>query len=302
MRTEIDTRLDVSIIIVNYNTADLIKECIDSIRKHTSEIRYEIIIVDNGNELLNSLESKEVRIISLNNNLGFGRANNEGFKIAKGRNIFFLNPDTKLLNNAVKILSNFLDHHKEAGACGGNLYNSQIQPAYSFKRLFPGVKWEINELLNHIPQRIAFGSNYCFNQSQNPLTVACLSGACIMVKKEVFEETGGFGKEFFMYFEDTDLCKRISLHGWKIYNVPSAKIQHLESGSFKEFDNAKLEQKTQYLEKGRKIYYSKNHNKIYTRISDIIYNIFLTSRIILLRGGIKKDYYKIRKKYFKNVD
>lgn len=304
---------DVSIIIVNYQTENLVIDCVNSIRRQSDGIKYEIIIVDNGSirdlkrselsEDFVALEKDEnIRIIKLKENIGFGRANNKGWNEAKGRNILFLNPDTLLLNNAIKILSDFLDSNSKTGACGGNLYNIHFQPSYSHQRIFPGIKWEINELLNHIPQKIFFGSNYRFNNRKSPLKVTAISGADLMIKKKILEASGGFDKDYFMYFEDTDICKRIHDQGWEIFNVPFAKIQHIESGSFQKETHKPSEQKIKLFEESKKIYYSKNKSRTGRRISKIIYNIFLTSRILLVKEKRKKDYYKIRKFYFLNGD
>ena len=123
--------MDVSIIIINYNTLDMTRACIDSIFEKTSSLDFEVILVDN-NSKDNSKDffEKDKRIIYVynNDNLGFGVANNVGLKFAKGRNILFLNSDTLLVNNAIKILSDYLDGNSDVGACGGNLYNKDMTP------------------------------------------------------------------------------------------------------------------------------------------------------------------------------
>ena len=123
--------MDVSVIIVNYKTVPLILDCLESLRAKTKGITYEVIVVDNnsGDDFQERILERfpEVQCLPLPENVGFGRANNEGLKIAKGRNIFFLNPDTLLLNNAIKILSDYLDGHPQVGACGGNLYDAEMK-------------------------------------------------------------------------------------------------------------------------------------------------------------------------------
>lgn len=108
--------MDVSIIIVNYKTACLLANAVESIFDKTTGVDFEVIVVDNasGDDCGSLLARKfkgRVTYVGLNENIGFGRANNEGARLAKGRNLFFLNPDTILLNNAVKLLSNYLDAH-----------------------------------------------------------------------------------------------------------------------------------------------------------------------------------------------
>lgn len=300
--------MEVSVIIVNYKTSALVADCLKSVINLTKGVEYEVIIVDNNSEpnfrqsiieKVPEASSDNFIYLNLPENIGFGRANNEGIKIAKGRNIFFLNPDTILLNNAIKILSDFLDSHPQAGACGGNLYNETGQPVVSYKRFFPGLFWEIDDLFNSLPQKLVYGKNRIHNYSSGILSVAYITGADLMVKKEVAEKTGGFSNEFFLYFEETDLCRRIYKAGWKIFNVPEARIMHLESKSMGTDEKWESEFKTQWLEKSRKIYYKRNSSSLEIQLYNLIYDLFLTSRKVLINNPRKKEYYKIRKKYFK---
>ena len=144
--------IDVSIILVNYNTTDLLVQAIKSIYKYSSEFTYEIIVVDNNSKLspehvLKQNFNDDIIFISLPENIGFGRANNEGIKIAKGRNIFLLNTDTYLLNNAIKILSDYIDSHPKVGSCGGSLFTADLKPTYSYHRIPYGIwSYEISVL------------------------------------------------------------------------------------------------------------------------------------------------------------
>lgn len=302
--------MDVSIIIVNYNTSKLIIDCVKSIINLTQGVEYEIIIVDNNSEPefentirggANLKKEQNCKFLGLPENIGFGRANNEGIKIARGRNIFFLNPDTILLNNAIKILSNFLDTHPKVGACGGNLIDADGNPTHSYKRILPGVFWEFNELLNNYPQKLIYGNiNHYYNITNKPIKVGFITGADLMVKREVLEKTGTFSDEFFMYFEETDLCNRIHKSGYQIYSVPEAKICHLESKSFTADGAWQSELKTKLMEESRKIYYKRNTGKFKRRISNILYELFLNSRISLIKNTKKQEYYILRKLYYHN--
>lgn len=295
--------MDVSIIIVNYHTSALIADCLNSITAKTQGLEFEVIIVDNNSEpeLESIIRNKtgltndsRLHFLVLPENIGFGRANNEGLRIARGRNILFLNPDTILLNNAVKILSDFLDSHSEAGACGGNLYGEDMLPAQSFRRLLPGPIWELDELLNAKIQEVIFSRNKNFNHLSRPLEVGFITGADLLVKRSVLDITGSFSPDFFMYFEETDLCCRIKKAGYKIYSVPDAKIQHLESKSFEDTSSWESEKKTRWLEESRNIYYRRNLSTLHRRFSLLLYRLFLHSRRLLIKKPIKRQYYKDR--------
>ena len=300
-------QIDVSIIFVNYHTSGLLAASITSILKWTSGLKYEIIVIDNNSEedlkeelfkQIPLFTEEIIKIKMLPSNIGFGKANNEGIKIAKGRNILFLNPDTLLVNNAIKLLSDFLDTSGSAGACGGNLVSQEFSPLFSFKRISPGILWEMDELLNALPQKVFFGKNRQFNYSEKPLSVKMISGADLMVKKRVLDQLGGFDNDFFLYYEDTDLCHRILKAGGELYNLPNVKIIHLESRSFGQGNKGFSENKIRELERARKIYNKKKLSPFILTIADFIYYLFLSSRIKLVRNQKRKEYYEKRKKYF----
>lgn len=228
--------MDISIIIVNYNTEKYIKDCLASIYKQVFDIDFEIIIVDN-NSAENSLdEIKEmypaVRFVMLDSNLGFGAANNRGAEVAIGRNLFLLNPDTILLNNAVKILSDVIDSDATIGVCGGNLFNEDLSPAHSYTKIFPGILGEINLVLLNIIAILRWGNNRHFNRTEKAVSVARVSGADMMIKKSLYKSIGGFDENFFMYNEETELMYRIKNIGYQNLSIPNSKIIHLEGKSF----------------------------------------------------------------------
>ena len=225
--------MDVSIILVNYNTNGLLIDCVQSICLQTKHVSFEIIIVDNNSndfcpQDFTSLY-KNIKVIQLDLNIGFGRANNEGLKIAQGDYIFFLNSDTILLNDAVSILCNYLKDHISVGICGGNLYTREKKPNMSYTQSFPRAVDYIKLLM-----RFRSGSleDDLFNETgQNMKIGGYISGADLMIRKELLEKYGGFDPRFFMYFEDVELCYRIKRKGFEIHSVPSAKIIHLQGAS-----------------------------------------------------------------------
>ena len=271
--------MDVSIVIVNYNTKDLLKQCIESVFAKTQDLIYEIIVVDNassdGSQQMLKEVFPEVILVESPENLGFGRANNIGFDYAKGRNIFLLNSDTILLNNAVKILSDYLDDNPKTGICGGNLYDEKEQPLHSFRRSLPSLLFELSVLLGDILFKIIYGKNQEFNYTNKPLKVAYITGADMMINASVLSIAGKFDPDFFMYFEESELSWRVKKAGFSIYSVPSARIIHLESKSFS--DNYK---KIKMQLNSRSLYYKKTHSWFSRKIINIIYFFTLNSKIL----------------------
>ncbi|MDR1809420.1 MAG: glycosyltransferase family 2 protein [Prevotella sp.] len=219
--------VQVSVIIVNYNTAALLDECIESVIQKTEGVSYEIIVVDNRSEAgsLDSLVGKyqDVHFLFSGENLGFGKANNWGGKESNGKYLFFLNPDTLLVNNAIAILYEYMRQHPEAGICGGNLYSENMKPASSYYDT-DMLAYEYKILLNRERKP-------GFNKTGQPKDVNVIVGADLFISKQLFDEQNGFDPDFFMYFEEVELCNRIQNKGYKIVSVPQAKIIHKQGGS-----------------------------------------------------------------------
>lgn len=254
--------MDVSVIIVNYHTEQLIKDAISTIIEHTEGVEYEIIVVDNAPtdgacDFFECLGPKGmVRYVGMTENLGFGTANNEGFRHASGRYLFCLNPDTLLVNNAIGILVDYMEKHPRCGACGGNLYNADMRRAISFRRILPGAFWEFSEGAHRQPEHILYGRNSRFNHTSHPIKVGYITGADLMLRRSVIEEVGAFHPEFFMYYEETDLCCRIHRAGYDVVSVPDAKIIHLEGMSMEK--KGVNEKKLKYYAESRVLYYKRN--------------------------------------------
>lgn len=217
----------ISIIIINYNTEELLEECIASIKEKTIGANYEIIVVDNNSAdgSLNSLISSYPDIIFKleEKNYGFGVANNIGATIAKGKYLFFLNPDTLLVNDAISVLYRYMEANNNVAICGGNLYKGDMKPASSY-HVMDFLLFEYKIIFNiHRP--------IGFNYTNTPKEVDVIVGADLFIRSSLFTENKGFDSDFFMYFEEVELCNRIQKKGYKIVSVPEAKIVHFHGGS-----------------------------------------------------------------------
>ncbi|WP_293722862.1 glycosyltransferase family 2 protein [uncultured Cetobacterium sp.] len=290
--------MQVSIIIVNYNTLKLTKNTIESILEKTSKIEYEIILIDNnssdGSRDFFSREyySKKIKFIQSEANLGFGKANNLGIDLAKGKYIFLLNSDTLLINNSIKILYDFMEENKDTGICGGNLYDENQIPAHSYN-IIPEWWFDIYEVYKKIYLK-AFNKRLDYNYTNKPQKVGYITGADMFIRKSVLDEVGSFDPDFFMYFEETELSSRIRKAGYSIYSVPEAKIVHLEGKSFT-FKETRFrmmtESKYRYFEK---VYGKKNVYLSYI-LSQIKYLLFPTKESIKKLKINRSEFIKFEK-------
>ncbi|MFW9929157.1 MAG: glycosyltransferase family 2 protein [Candidatus Thorarchaeota archaeon] len=232
--------MDVSIIIVNYNTRELTLQCLESIYKKTINIDFEVIMVDNASSdnSVNIIKERfpQIKIIESNENLGFGKANNLGIKVAVGKYVFLLNPDTIFLNNAPKLFYNYMEENNKKGTigCVGTMLldadkNSNVSFGY-----FPTIKNEIGYIFKKIFKRFKADKSLVSVKTENTTSfnVDFVSGADLFIPRKVLEEVGGFDKQFFMFYEETDLQKRMSDKNLKRIIIKEPQIIHLEGGSF----------------------------------------------------------------------
>ena len=211
--------INMSIIIVNHNTREILKNCLNSIISNTKDINYEIIVIDNNSqdgspEFIKKTFS-EVRLIKNKENSGFGKANNLGASVTKGEYLFFLNSDTIIKDNSLNKLFFCAKKNKELG---------MIAPELLLK--------------NGEKQEGAYGaeptlSTLVFGKLTNSKRIDWLSGAALLIRKSLFEKIQGFDENFFMYFEDVDLSLRVRKLGYGLAICDEAKIVHLVGRSIK---------------------------------------------------------------------
>lgn len=225
--------MDLSIVIVNWNSAAFLRDCLRSIYATASGVEFEVIVIDNasfdGSELMVRREFPAVTFIQSDKNLGFAGANNLGFAHSSGRDVLFLNPDTELTGNALRVMCAALDAIPDAGAVGCKLLNSDLSLQTSCVQAFPSILSETLdfEFLRRIfPNSSLWGTRPLYASGSQVAAVDIISGACLMVRRVVFEQVGQFSMDYFMYAEDMDLCYKVIRAGWRNYFVGDATVIH----------------------------------------------------------------------------
>ncbi len=229
--------MDVSIIIVNWNSVRFLRACLSSIQRCTAGLSYEVIVVDSGSfdgcgEFLRA-EFAWVRFIQSKRNIGFSRANNLACRAARGRHLLFLNPDTEMSSPAVLLMHQHLERQPRAGAVGVTLFNGDGSVQTSCIQAFPTVIGQLlnSELLRRLlPDSALWGASALYGWSPAPAKVDVVSGACLMVRRSAFDKVGGFSEDYFMYAEDLDLCHRLRRAGYSNYYLPKATVKHFGGG------------------------------------------------------------------------
>ena len=264
--------VQVSIIIVNYNTCAMTQECINSVLEKTKDISFEIILIDNaskdGSKEHFQKQEKEgkIRYVYSFENMGFGRANNVGMMLAKGEYFFLLNSDTLLVNNAVK---EFYDYAKYKDVEGKyNFYGSWLLDKEGETTVSYGHKKTLGSLLKMVVMWYIFHffrKNNLESNCGGTLEVGSVSGADMFFNRIIVDKYGGFDHAFFMYGEENEWQNRMPHYGIKSYIIEQPKIIHLEgrsSGSFgysktKEFSWGEI-----MNQKSNILYVKKNYNLI----------------------------------------
>jgi len=230
--------MDLSIIIVNWNSKEYLRKCVRSIQTGTRGLEYEIIVIDSASfdgcgEMLQN-EYPQVRFIQSQENLGFAKSNNLAFQSTTGESVLFLNPDTEIVGPAINVLYSALQTLPDAGVIGGKLLNSDGTVQTSCVQAFPTI---LNQLLSAeslrrlTPRARLWGMRAVFENGGKPSAVEMVSGACLMIRRPVFEKIGQFSTDYFMYAEDVDLCYKCRKLGFNNYYFGDAVVVHHGRGS-----------------------------------------------------------------------
>lgn len=260
--------INVSVIIVNYNTCKMTAECIASVFEKTKDLSIEVILVDNHS----TDESKEffekdsrIKYIYSYENMGFGRANNVGMMLAKGEYFFLLNSDTLLVNNAIKMFYDYAESHEKNAFYGCWLENDNGISIHSCGKIptISSILWDSTYVYRKLFNKNApfFVENIPYSKNEST-SVGFVTGADLFFNRSIYHKIGAFDHDIFMYYEESDYQKRGHAKNIATYCINGPRIVHFEGASQKK-RNGKLNKI--YFERGfvsRKYYISKHYNKI----------------------------------------
>ncbi|MFA6455531.1 MAG: glycosyltransferase family 2 protein [Bacteroidota bacterium] len=258
--------MTVSIIIVNFNGLRYTRQCLESFFRYHDVKSTEVIVVDNNSTDGSQQELPQlfpfIHFISLHNNVGFGGANNVGAQRSTGRMLYFVNNDTVFYKESVSELVKTLSSHNKYGIVAPKLLNEDHSFQLSFGQ-FPTIQneFETKNIAENYSLQTSLDSSISI-----PIPKDWVSGAALMIKREVFEEIGGFDERYFMYFEDVDLCRSAAKKGFQIFYVPSNTLIHLGGKSY----GARDERITVEYRKSQLLFYDK-HNSLLQRLLVRVY-------------------------------
>ena len=223
--------MSVSILIVNWNSKDLLRQCLVSIRHTCGDLQPQIVVVDSGSfdgcaEMLAS-DFVEVEFVQSDNNIGFGRSNNLGFTKVTGEALLLLNPDTEVRPGAVQTLLAELARRPDAGIVSPRLLNADLTLQTSVHALPRPVRQALDsEILRRLLSPFALWAPPADFAPSEPVAVEAVAGTCMLTWTKTFRDLGGFSPKYFMYAEDMDLCFKTRRARLRIYHVPTAEVVH----------------------------------------------------------------------------
>jgi GT2 family glycosyltransferase len=227
----------LSVIIVSFNSAGYLYDCLESLIKNPPAMKFEIVVVDNASDDRSASIVKEsfpdIRLIENKENLGFAKANNIAIRETDSSYILLLNSDCRVYEKSLDIMIDFLEKNKDAGIEGPRIINSDGSVQYSCRRFPSFFDAGMHSILENILPDNRFSRRYKLVdiKRDSALEVDWVSGSCMLIRRAALDKTGLLDERYFMYVEDTDICYRMWKKGWKVYYNPDAQILHHIGGS-----------------------------------------------------------------------
>lgn len=274
---------DLSIVIVSWNTRELLAQCLRSIGEERATypaLSMEIFVVDNvshdGSGTMVQQRFPWVQLIQNRENVGFAAANNQAIKISRGRHILLLNPDTQVIAGALQALVHFMDTNPQAGAAGSRLLNpdGSLQVSCYPRPTLTRELWRLFHLDKFYPYALYEMQQWWITQPRN---VDIVQGAALIVRRAVIEEVGALDTDYFIYSEEVDLCARIQNAQWRIYWVPQSAVIHYGGQSTQQVATEMFLK----LYEAKIIYFRKNQGRVAAEVYKLILLAASASRLIL---------------------
>lgn len=224
--------MNLSIIIVNWNTRALLAQCLESVYTHSPDGEFEVFVVDNastdGSAQMVRERFPQVQMIENSENVGFARANNQAIRLARGGYVLLLNSDAIVLPGAISAMVTFMKQHEMIGVLGPALLDEEENVQLSWAR-FPTIWSELRGV--HHRDREPFLDSIQSGQPVEAYQVDWMAGACLLVRRETIDQVGLMDERFFLYSEETDWCWRIKAAGWHNVYYSQARVVHFEGSS-----------------------------------------------------------------------
>lgn len=287
--------MDISIIIVNYNTSALTLQALESIFTSETNYRYEVILIDNAS-LDDSVESvrrqfAQVHIMQNGTNVGFATANNQGIRISSGRYILLLNSDTQLERDTIQLMVAFMGEHPTVGASGCRVLLPDGRLDAACKRGFPTPMtslFYVSGMARLFPSSAVINRYHMGHLSSDDVNpVDAIVGAFMLVRRNAIDEVGLLDEGYFMYGEDIDWCFRIKQAGWQIFYYPSAHIIHHKGGS----SPRKQARLVREFYRAMLLFYKKHYQQRYHPFVSMLVHmgIGVAMNIALLQNTVKRQ-------------
>ncbi|MBI9086100.1 MAG: glycosyltransferase family 2 protein [Desulfobacterales bacterium] len=224
----------ISIVIVSYKTRDILRGCLTALWAHPPGFEMEVFVVDNhsadGSTQMVRREFPQVRLIANSENRGFAAANNQAFRLAKGRYVVLLNPDAFVKPGAINAAVAFMEHTPQCGISGARLVDprGRLDPSARRFPTWPAKLFTLSGMSSRYPSSPVFNRHdFGGFAHDRPRKVDWVPGTFAVLRARMLAEIGFFDERFFIYYEETDLCRRARHNGWQVYFAPDAEVVHI---------------------------------------------------------------------------
>jgi GT2 family glycosyltransferase len=271
---------DMSVVLVCWNNKAYLEPCLESLYNGGLHYSFDVVVVDNGSTDGSQAMLKEkfpqVKLIQNHENVGLGRASNQGIEATKGRHVLLLNNDTLLNGPSLDALIEFLDTHPHAAAVGGRLLNADGSVQSCYNR-FPTL-WEEFLIATRLGEWLYPGYPAIIDDDQ-PRSVSWLGSACLLLRRAALDQVGLLDESYFIYGDEADLQYRLKCAGWTVHYLPQAEIIHYGGRSMDRWRRRKM------VYRGKLLFFQKNYGPMRTRLLRILLGTLSAAKLVVWMGA-----------------